>query len=92
MKIFCQIYKSTKNTEMYLYVEKSRGLEDVPAALMKRFGEPETLMTLILEPGKKLARAKVDEVMREITDTGFYLQMPPTAAQLYRREASDRND
>ena len=74
---------------MYLYVEKVRGLEDVPAALMKRFGEPSELMTLMLEPGKKLARAKVDDVIREIADNGFYLQMPPTAAELYRREASD---
>lgn len=89
MKVFCQIYKSTCNTEMYLYVEKVRGLEDVPAALMKRFGEPSELMTLMLEPGKKLARAKVDDVIREIADNGFYLQMPPTAAELYRREASD---
>ena len=91
MKIFCQIYKSACNTEMYLYVEKARGLEDVPAALMKRFGAPSELMTLILEPGKKLARANVDDVMREIADKGFYLQMPPTAASLYRREGSDRN-
>ena len=76
---------------MYLYVEKARGLEDVPAALMKRFGEPSELMTLILEPGKKLARADVDDVMREIADKGFYLQMPPTAAEFYRREGSEKN-
>ena len=89
MKVFCQIYKSTRNTEMYLYVEKARGLEDVPASLMKRFGEPSELMTLMLEPGRKLARAKVDDVLREIADNGFYLQMPPTAAELFRREGSD---
>ena len=92
MKILCQIYKSEKNTEMYLYVEKSRGLEDVPSALMKRFGEPAALMTLILQADRKLARADVADVMREIKDQGFYLQMPPTAAELYRRESSDDND
>ena len=91
MNIFCQIYKSSKNTEMYLYVEKSRGLQDVPEALMKRFGEPETLMTLMLDPGKKLARADINEVIRNIDQQGFYLQMPPTAAQLYRREGADNN-
>ncbi len=91
MKILCQIYKSEKNTEMYLYVEKARGLEDVPPALMKRFGEPAVLMTLLLQSDKKLARADVAEVMREITDQGFYLQMPPTAAELYRREGSGDN-
>ncbi|MBE9540168.1 MAG: YcgL domain-containing protein [Proteobacteria bacterium] len=91
MKIFCQIYKSSKNTEMYLYVEKAHGLADVPEALMKRFGEPETLMTLMLDPEKKLARADMNEVIRNIEQKGFYLQMPPTAAQIYRREAADNN-
>ena len=91
MKIFCQIYKSAKNTEMYLYVEKSRGLQDVPQTLMKRFGEPEAIMTLVLERGKKLARADVDEVLRNIDQQGFYLQMPPTAAELYRREGAGNN-
>lgn len=92
MKVLCQIYKSASNTEMYLYVEKSQGLRDVPLALMKRFGEPRELMILVLEPDKKLARANVGEVMREIADNGFYLQMPPTAAELYRREGSNDND
>ena len=92
MKLFCQIFKSAKNTEMYLYVEKSRGLQDVPQTLMKRFGEPVAMMTLILEPGRKLARADVDEVIRNIDLQGFYLQMPPTAAQLYRREGAGSHD
>jgi len=91
MKILCQIFKSAKNAEMYLYVEKDRGLQDVPDALMKRFGEPGELMILLLQPGKKLARADVGDVIREIKDNGFYLQMPPTAAELYRREGSDSN-
>ena len=89
MKLLCQIFKSEKNVEMYLYVEKDRGLEDVPEPLMKRFGEPRELMLLVLEPGKKLARADVDEVMREISEKGYYLQMPPTAAQIYRREGAN---
>ncbi len=91
MKILCQIYKSKNNTEMYLYVEKKRGLQGVPQDLLDRFGEADTLMTVVLEPGRKLARADVNEVMREITGNGFFLQMPPTAAELYRREGSDNN-
>jgi len=91
MNILCQIYKSARNAEMYLYVEKSHGLADVPEALLRRFGEPGELMILILEPEKKLARADVNEVMQQITDNGFYLQMPPTAAELLRRDGSDGN-
>ena len=40
MKYLCQIYKSSKKEEMYLYVLKERGLEDVPEPLMASFGEP----------------------------------------------------
>ena len=89
MSIVCQIYKSEKNTEMYLYVDKKQGLELVPEPLLGRFGEPVALMVLLLEPGKKLARANIDEVMSQILENGFYLQMPPTAAQLYGREGNE---
>lgn len=85
----CQIYKSEKNHEMYLYVDKKQGLESVPDALLGRFGKPLTLMVLLLEPGKKLARANIDEVMSQILENGFYLQMPPTAAELYGRDGNN---
>jgi len=87
--VLCQIYKSEQNPEMYLYLEKNQGLENVPEPLLKRFGKPVELMMLILEPGKRLARADVEVVLREISQNGFYLQMPPTAAEIYRREGAD---
>jgi len=89
MKVLCQIYKSDKNPEMYLYVDKKLGLESVPESLLKRFGTPLELMLMHLEPGKKLARADVTQVLQDISDNGFYLQMPPTAAEIYRREGAD---
>jgi len=92
MRIICQIYKSSRREETYLYVDKARDLEDVPEALMKRFGKPQPLMVVVLEKGKKLARAEVRDVMQQITATGYYLQMPPTAAQLFKREGSAQND
>lgn len=89
MKIICQVYRSSRKEEMYLYVEKSRGLEDVPEVLLSKFGEPEELMVLVLTPQKKLARANVAEVIAEIAANGFYLQMPPTSAELLRRDGNE---
>lgn len=86
MKVLCQIYKSLRNEEMYLYVEKSRGLAEVPDALMARFGEPQEVMSLLLGPRQKLARADATEVLRCLAEQGFYLQMPPTADELRRRD------
>lgn len=88
MKQIVQIFRSSRKEEMYLYVEKAKGLEDVPEVLMKQFGEPESVMTILLDPARKLARANTAEVMQNIEDKGFYLQMPPTAAELLRREGS----
>ena len=86
MKLLCQVVRSPRRQEMYLYVDKARGLEDIPEALMNQFGEPEAVMTLVLDPQRKLARADVTEVLANIAEHGFYLQMPPTAAELLRRD------
>lgn len=85
-RIHCQIYRSSRKPETYLYVEKSRGLEDVPEALMRQFGEPEEVMSLLLDTERRLARADAAEVLQLIAQQGFYLQMPPTAAELLRRD------
>ena len=76
-RLICEVFKSSRKEEMYLYVDKRRGLEDVPEALMERFGTPVSTMTLMLTPDKTLARAKAADVLAAIRDQGFYFQMPP---------------
>lgn len=73
----CWIYRSTKKDEMYLYVGKEDGLDEVPDALRQRFGRGEFVMQLDLHNGRPLARADVDTVISAIKEQGFYLQMPP---------------
>lgn len=77
MKLICDIYKSPREDEMYLYVKKQEALERVPPALLDKFGKPRHVMTLLLVPGKKLARVDVERVIEQIESSGFYLQMPP---------------
>jgi uncharacterized protein YcgL (UPF0745 family) len=62
---------------MYLFVSRSDGLARVPEPLLKRFGEPREVMTVLLDGRRKLARADADEVRQSIEEQGFYLQMPP---------------
>lgn len=87
MSLLCQVFKSPRREEMYLYVEMSRGLADVPDDLLERFGEPSPVMLLQLTPEQKLARADAAEVLDRIAEDGYYLQMPPTPAELVRRES-----
>lgn len=77
MKLICEIFKSPRKDEMYLYVDKTEGMERVPEALLEVFGRPVSVTTMLITPEKKLARAEADKVMKEIRANGFYLQMPP---------------
>nr|WP_250460090.1 YcgL domain-containing protein [Microbulbifer sp. GX H0434] len=77
MKVVCDLYRSPREEEMYLYVDKREGTGRVPEKLLELFGRPEHLMTMLLTPEKKLARAEAGKVLGDIRERGYYLQMPP---------------
>lgn len=83
-----EIFRGTRKAESYLYVDKAIGLAEVPEVLMAQFGEPRSVMTMMLDPQRKLARANAAEVLAKIQEQGYYLQMPPTAAELLNRDGS----
>ncbi|MEC9483532.1 MAG: YcgL domain-containing protein [Halomonas sp.] len=93
-KLLCEIFRSPNRDEMYLYVDKARGLAEVPEALLERFGKPVSVMTLILTEDKALARADAAKVMAALDEQGFYLQMPPAKDEylldLYRTPTEAR--
>ncbi len=92
MKRVCQIFRSPRKPEMYLYVDKAQGLVEVPEALLAQFGEPQPVMVLALDADRKLARVQAAEVLQAIARQGFFLQMPPTEAELQRRESALSRD
>ncbi len=77
MKQLIQIYKSPRKDEMYLYVDRQEDLKRVPEPLLEQFGTPQSVMVIPMTTERKLARADAAEVLQQITDQGFYLQMPP---------------
>jgi hypothetical protein len=77
IKRLVEVFRSTRETGYYLYVDKKEGMARVPSALLERFGKAETAMTLMLEPTRKLASANAATILDNIRDQGFYLQMPP---------------
>ncbi|MCS2609000.1 YcgL domain-containing protein [Halomonas dongshanensis] len=93
-KLICEVFKSPRKDEMYLYVDKREGLARVPEALLERFGKPVPVFTLLLRADKPLARADVGEVLAGIRERGFYLQMPPAKEEyllnLYRTPTEAR--
>ena len=88
MKRLCEVFRSPRKTEMYLFVDKAQGYKELPEALLNQFGEPESVMTILLTPERKLARADAAEVLSQIESQGFYLQMPPTPDELRQRDGA----
>jgi len=89
MALICQVYRSSRRQLTYLFVDRRRGLADVPAALLESFGEPEEVMVLALTPARKLAGAAAAEVIASIEAQGFYLQLPPVSGDLRPPEHRD---
>ncbi|WP_417662554.1 YcgL domain-containing protein [Pseudomonas sp.] len=77
MKRICNIYKSSKRNEMYLYVLKSDELKRVPESLMAAFGTPTLAFSMILTPERALAREDIHQVLENLDNQGYHLQMPP---------------
>nr|WP_111893087.1 YcgL domain-containing protein [Acinetobacter sp. MB5] len=80
----CDIYRSSKKDEMYLYVARQNAEQsqedpfaDVPEMLRTAFGRATFVMHLELTETRKLARANVLHVMDSLQTKGFFIQVPP---------------
>lgn len=97
-RLLCSVYKSPKKNEMYVYIEKRKGVEAIPEELLTFFGVPVHVFDLLLTPEKKLARVEVEKVMSDIAEKGYFLQMPPVEENLaanivqYKKSLDDKSD
>lgn len=73
----CWIYRSPRKDEMYLYLAEEEAFDNLPEALVTRFGTPQLVMELDLSPARKLARVEVTSVIDALNENGYFLQMPP---------------
>lgn len=73
----CSVFKSPRRNYLYLYLKQGADFEDVPESLARVFGEPEFVIDLELSPARPLAREDVMQVMKNLDEQGFHLQMPP---------------
>jgi len=83
--MLCAIYKSTKKEYTYLFINNRDDFSSVPEALMTTFGTP-TLVTLTnLATKDKLAFADLNKVKVNLTEQGYYLQLPPPKEDLLKQ-------
>jgi uncharacterized protein YcgL (UPF0745 family) len=77
----CVVYKGHKKVDHYLYVEREDDFSRVPQALLELLGKLELVIGLELSSKRKLAQADVTEVMQQLSNQGYYFQMPPKTGE-----------
>ena len=73
----CYVYRSRLKQQTYLFLPKRDDFSQVPASLLKLFGDAEFSFEFALSAEKKMVLAEASEVQRNIRENGFYLQLPP---------------
>ncbi len=87
--MLCAIYKSTKKEQTYLFVKTRDDFSSVPETLMLTFGTP-VLVTLInLATKEKLGFADLAKVKANLTEQGYYLQLPPPQEDLLKQHKAE---
>ena len=73
----CSVFRSSKKAFTYVYLAESMDVEDLPLSLRKVFGEPQYVLDLDLTKDRKLAYEDVRQVMQNLAEQGYHLQLPP---------------
>ncbi|MEW5837743.1 MAG: YcgL domain-containing protein [Pseudomonadota bacterium] len=81
--IDCIVYRSRIKDGMYLYLASERAYAELPEEIRKGMGrDPEEAMRLTLTPERKLGREDITQVMQNLLQRGFHLQLPPRVEYL----------
>jgi uncharacterized protein YcgL (UPF0745 family) len=71
------VYKSRRKEGMYLYLAEEDGLAGLPEGLLRAVGDVAFVMSLELTPDTRLAREDPRQVIANLAQKGYHLQMPP---------------
>ena len=85
----CYIYRGRRKPDTYLYLAVPEDFSAVPEELMRAFGKMERVMDLVLTPDRQLAQEDARQVLRNLLQRGFHIQLPPAGDLL---SLADRED
>lgn len=80
--MWVEVFKSTRKPETYVYLERGTEWSTLPESLRAVFGAPESVLSLVLKPERQLARYSGAYVLEQISQQGFFLQMPDQEAEV----------
>ena len=81
----CVVYKGNRKPDTYLYIQREGDFSQVPESLLDLMGSLQPVISLDLTADSTLAQARVEEVLQQLRDRGFYLQLPPLDTKLPAR-------
>lgn len=78
----CFVYRSEKKQGMFLYLSEKDDFSCVPESLLKLLGETTYSFEFDLSKDRKLVKVEAKEVMKTMSENGYFLQMPPPKSDL----------
>ena len=74
----CFVYKGDRKSDHYLYLpnEIENLNQGLPEALINMLGELSFILEFDLAADRKLPQADAQQVLNDLQDQGFYLQLP----------------
>ena len=78
----CVVYKGNHKPDAYLFIQREGDFSQVPESLLALMGTLQIVISLDLTADSTLAQARVEEVLQQLRDRGFYLQLPPLDTKL----------
>ncbi len=73
----CYVYKSSRRSDTYVYLAAPDQFASLPEILRHQLGVLSFVLELELTAERRLAQADAATVMANISDKGYYLQLPP---------------
>ena len=73
--MFCHIYRSNRKFDTYLYLVEKDDYSILPPELLRVFGDPEFSFSFDLTAERKLAREETSEVLENLQEQGYHLQL-----------------
>lgn len=79
MSVECSIYRSKRKPGMYVYLRRGADIRELPEPIQHMAGTLEHAMDLELHEQRKLAKEDIHAVLRNLSQQGYHVQMPPQA-------------
>ncbi len=75
----CHVYASDKRQQTYVWLARRDHFDVLPAALAQRLGALRFVLDVQLDGERNLPNANAAQVLQQLRNEGWYLQLPPDA-------------